>query len=57
VLKQYVLAPGEPWRRGRHGTTTAHRRRVPWTTQTHPTRSATSTKAPLIPADRQSHAR
>jgi hypothetical protein len=20
VLKQYVLAPGEPWRRGRHGT-------------------------------------
>jgi hypothetical protein len=57
VLKQYVLAPGEPWRRGRHATTTAHRRRVPWTTQTHPTRSATSTKAPLIPADRQSHAR
>ena len=56
VLNQYVLAPGEPWRRGRHGTTTARRRRMPRTTQTHPTRSGAKTKAPLIPTDRQSHA-
>ena len=56
VLNQYVLAPGEPWRRGRHGTTTARRRRMPRTTQTHPTRSGANTKAPLIPTDRQGHA-
>ena len=56
VLTQYLLAPGEPWRRGRHDTTTARRRRMPWTTQTHPTRSGAKTKAPLIPTDRQSHA-
>ena len=56
VLTHYLLAPGEPWRRGCHGTTTASRRLTSWTTQTHPTRSSANTQAPLTPTERQSHA-
>ncbi len=56
VLTAYVLTPGEPWRRGRDGSTTGRRRRMPWSTPTDPTRSGANTPAPLIPTDRQSHA-
>lgn len=56
VLTQYVLAPGEPWRRGRDGSVGARRRRMPWGTPSIATRRDVNTRTPLPSTDGQTQA-